>query len=112
MKETFSTVVSVIASQHDELIKIQAGMKQMEIDHMNAQKQLMKYLADIQEENRNLRQNLEVANFHIDNFSYNIQGFMDGSKTDVITNSFSITKEIKLDIQIPELGKLFCKKMT
>ena len=109
VKDTFGTLVTTIAGQQDQIVLLQATMKQMALDQAKAQADMIAWttrcVQELKAQNSALQEKLADANLQIDNFAYNMQGFVDGSRNDVKTTTSSSQKDIQLIIRPPTVSK-------
>ena len=105
VKDTFSTLVTTIVLQQEQIVLLQATMKQVAADNANSQAKMIAWtnqcVHELRKQNESLQEKLTESNLQIDNFAYNMQGFVDGSKPDIKTSTSSMKKEILLNIQAP-----------
>ena len=109
VRNTFLTLVNTVCVQQEQLVMLQSTMKQMAADHAKSQAELIAWTSNCVQELKNqnalLQEQLADSNMQIDNFAYNMQGFVDGSKVDVKTSTSTTTKEIKLTLRPPTVSK-------
>lgn len=109
VKDTFGVLVSTIAGQQNQIVLLQATMKQMAVDQAKAQADMIAWTSrcvqELKAQNSALHEKLVDANLQIDNFAYNMQGFVDGSTADVKTTTSTSQKDIQLVIRPPTVSK-------
>jgi hypothetical protein len=105
VKDTFSTLVTTIVLQQEQIVLLQTTMKQMAADNANAQAKMIAWtnqcVTELKNQNESLQDKLTESNLQIENMVYNMQGFVDGSKTDIKTSTSSVKRDILLNIQTP-----------
>lgn len=75
--------INTIVQQQDQISGLQSTMKQMSIDNLTAQKNIISWTTElVAETQKSLQEKMNESNRQVQNFAYNVQGFADKIKND------------------------------
>lgn len=91
LKETLKIFVNTIAQQEDEINGLKTAISVMVLESAAAHKSIKAWTVELlNESQRSLIENINESKTQIQNFVYNVQGFVDNSSTRALLTSDSL----------------------